>query len=148
MPRTRKDEEIERTLRVYSKSSTYEYVPRTKKAEEYVVARPVKVPRCVACGKTEPEPFECEFCHEYYCEGHLPPEKHECPGRKEEAMSREEEAAIKRAIAARLGDIIGRLPEVYMLIDSANAEELAAILQSLEALESVLTGIADREGEE
>jgi hypothetical protein len=143
----RKDEEIERTLRVYSRSSTVEYVPRSKKEDDYVVARPVKVPKCAVCGKTEPEPFECEFCHEHYCEEHLPPEKHECPGQKEGEMTREEEAAIKRAIAAKLENIIGRLPAVYMLIDSANPEELVAFLRSLETMEGVLTGIAGRDEE-
>jgi hypothetical protein len=143
----RKDEEIERTLRVYSRSSAVEYVPRSKKEDDYVVARPVKVPKCAVCSKTEPEPFECEFCHEYYCEEHLPPEKHECPGQKEEKMTREEEAAIKRAIVAKLENIIGRLPAVYMLIDSASSGELMAIFQSLEAMENVLTSIAEKEDE-
>lgn len=143
----RKDEEIERTLRVYSKSSTFEYIPRSKKEDDYVVARPMKVPKCKACGKTEPEPFECEFCHEYYCEEHLPQEKHECPGIKEEAVPPEDEAAIKRAIVAKMENIIGRLPAVYMLIDSGNAADLKAILQSLETMESVLTDIANREDE-
>lgn len=135
-------------LRIYSKSSTFEYVPRSKKEDDYVVARPVKIPKCAVCGKTEPEPFECEFCHEYYCETHLPSEKHGCPGQKEETMTPEEEAAIKRAIAAKLENIIGRLPAVYMLIDSANPEELVAIFQQLEAMENVLTNIANREDEE
>lgn len=144
----RKDEEIERTLRVYSKSSTFEYIPRSKKEDDYVVARPMKVPKCVVCGKTEPEPFECEFCHEYYCEEHLPAEKHECPGLEEESMSPEDEAAIKRAIAAKMENIIGRLPGVYMLIDCANPEELKAFLESLERMENVLTSIANREDEE
>jgi hypothetical protein len=143
----RKDEETERMLRIYSKSSTFEYVPRSGKEDDYVVARPMKAPKCVVCGKTEPEPFECEFCHEYYCEEHLPPEKHECPGKREEKMSREEEAAIKRAIVARLENIVGRLPAVYMLIDSAGPEELEAFLKSLETMENVLTGIAAREDE-
>lgn len=143
----RKDEEIERTLRAYSRSGTVEYVPRSKKEDDYVVARPVKVPKCVLCGKTEPEPFECEYCHEYYCEEHLPPEKHGCPGQKEGEMTPEEEAAIKRAIAAKLENIIGRLPAVYMLIDSANPEELVAFLKSLETMENVLTSIADRDEE-
>jgi hypothetical protein len=142
----RKDEEIERMLRVYSRSGAVEYVPRSKKEDDYVVARPMKVPKCAACGKTEPEPFECEFCHEYFCEEHLPPEKHECPGLKEK-MTREEEAAIKRAIVAKMENMIGRLPAVYMLIDCANPEELAEFLRSLEAMENVLTGIADRDDE-
>jgi hypothetical protein len=144
----RKDEETERTLRIYSKSSTYEYVPRSKKREDYVVARPVKAPKCVVCGKADPEPFECEFCHELYCEEHLPAEKHDCPGRKGEEMPPEEAAAIKRAIAAKLENIIGRLPAVYMLIDGAGADELVEVLQHLEGLEDVLTKIADREDEE
>jgi len=75
----RKDEEIERTIRAYSKSGTFEYIPRSKKEDDYVVARPMKVPKCVVCGKTEPEPFECELCHEYYCEEHLPPESTSAP---------------------------------------------------------------------
>jgi hypothetical protein len=144
----RRDEEIERTLRAYSKSGTFEYVPRSKKEDDYVVARPVKIPKCVACGKTEPEPFECEFCHEYFCEEHLPPEKHECPGRKEEKMTPDEEAAIKRAIVAKMENIIGRLPAVYMLIDSAGPDELIAFFRSLETMENVLTGIASREDQE
>ncbi len=144
----RKDEEIERTLRVYSRSSAVEYVPRSKKEDDYVVARPVKVPKCAVCGKTEPEPFECEFCHEYYCEEHFPPEKHECPRRKEGEMRPEEEAAIKRAIVAKMENIIGRLPAVYMLIDSARPEELTAFLKHLEGMENVLTDIANREDEE
>ncbi len=135
-------------LRIYSKSSTYEYIPRSKKEDDYVVARPMKAPKCVVCGKTEPEPFECEFCHEYYCEEHLPPEKHECPGIREEKMTREEEAAIKRAIAAKLENIVGRLPAVYMLIDSADQEELVTIFQALEAIENALTKTAGGEGEE
>jgi hypothetical protein len=143
----RKDEEIERTLRVYSRSSTVEYVPRARKEGECVVARPVKVPECAVCGKREPEPFECEFCHEYYCGEHLPPEKHECLGKKEEKMSREEEAAIKRAIVAKMENIIGRLPAVYMLIDSASPEELVAFLGALKTMEDVLTGIASRDEE-
>jgi hypothetical protein len=145
----RKDEETERMLRIYSKSSTFEYVPRTRKEGEYVVARPVKVPECAVCGKTDPEPFECEFCHDYYCEEHLPPEKHECPGKREEKekMSHEEEAAIKRAIVAKMENIIGRLPAVYMLIDSASPEELVAFLKALETMEDVLTGIASRDDE-
>jgi hypothetical protein len=144
----RKDEEIERTLRIYSRSSTFEYVPRSKKEDDYVVARPVKAPGCVVCGKAEPEPFECEFCHESYCEEHLPAEKHECKGKTEETMTPEEESAIKRAIAAKLENIIGRLPAVYMLIDSAEPEELVEILKSLETMENVLTKIANREDEE
>ncbi len=144
----RKDEEIERTIRVYSKSGTFEYIPRSKKEDDYVVARPMKVPKCVACGKMEPEPFECELCHEYYCEEHLPPEKHECPGLKEGSVSPEEEAAMKRAIVAKMENILGRLPAVYMLIDSAKPEELKEFLETLERMENVLTGIADREDEE
>ncbi|BAI62573.1 hypothetical protein MCP_2501 [Methanocella paludicola SANAE] len=144
----RKDEEIERTLRVYSRSSTFEYIPRSKKEDDYVVARPMKAPKCVVCGKTEPEPFECEFCHEYYCEEHLPPEKHECPGLREEPVSPEEEAAMKRAIVARMENIIGKLPVVYLLIDSAKPGELKELLEALEKMEGVLAGIADREGEE
>ncbi len=143
----RKDEETERMLRIYSRSSAVEYVPRSKKEDDYVVARPMKVPKCVACGRTEPEPFECEFCHDYYCEEHLPPDKHECPGHKEGEMSPEEEAAIKRAIVARMENMIGRLPAVYMLIDCAKPDELAAFLKSLETMEEVLTGIASRDEE-
>ncbi len=143
----RKDEEIERTLRIYSRSSTFEYVPRSKREDDYVVARPVRMPKCVICGKTEPEPFECEFCHEYYCEEHLPPEKHDCKG-PQESMAPEEEAAIKRAIAAKFENIIESLPTVYMLIDSANPDELIAILQQLEAMEDVLAKIAARQDEE
>jgi len=143
----RKDEETERMLRVYSKSSTTEYVPRSKKEDDYVVARPLKVPKCVVCGKTEPEPFECEFCHEYYCEEHLPPEKHECTGKREEKMTREEEAAIKRAIVAKMENLIGRLPAVYMLIDCASSDELAEFLKALETMENVLTNIAERDDE-
>ncbi len=143
----RKDEETERMLRIYSRSSAVEYVPRSKKEDDYVVARPMKVPKCVACGRTEPEPFECEFCHDYYCEEHLPPDKHECPGHKEGEMSPEAEAAIKRAIVARMENMIGRLPAVYMLIDRAKPDELAAFLKSLETMEEVLTGIASRDEE-
>ncbi|HTY89940.1 MAG TPA: AN1-type zinc finger domain-containing protein [Methanocella sp.] len=144
----RKDEEIERTLRVYSKSSTFEYIPRSKKEDDYVVARPMKAPKCVTCGKTEPEPFECEFCHEYYCEDHLPAEKHECPGLKEGEMSPEDEAAIKRAIVAKMENIVGRLPAVYMLIDSAKPDELRAFLEALETMENLLTDIVNREEEQ
>ena len=144
----RKDEEVERTIRAYSKSGTFEYIPRSKKEDDYVVARPMKVPKCVVCGKTEPEPFECEFCHAYYCEEHLPPEKHECPGLKEEGISREEEAALKRAIVAKMENIVGRLPGVYMLIDVAKPDELRVFLESLETMETVLNDIANREDEE
>jgi hypothetical protein len=143
----RKDEEIERTLRVYSKSSTFEYIPRSRKEDDYVVAKPMKLPECAVCGRREPEPFECEFCHEYFCEEHLPAEKHECRRARKEEMMPEDEAAIKRAIAQKLENIIGRLPAVYMLIDSANGEELAVILGSLETLENELTAIAEREDE-
>lgn len=143
----RKDEEIERMLRVYSRSGAVEYVPRSKKEDDYVVARPMKAPKCAVCGKTEPEPFECEFCHEYYCEEHLPPEKHECPGKKEETITREEEAAMKRAIVAKMENLIGRLPAVYMLIDCADPEELKEFLRALETMEDVLTGIARRDEE-
>lgn len=144
----RKDEENEMTLKAYSIAGTVEYVARSKKEDDYVVARPVKVPKCAVCGKTEPEPFECEFCGEYYCEEHLPEEKHECKGKKEETAGPEEEAAIKRAIAAKLENLIGKLPAVYMLIDSAGPEELAAFLEHLEGLEDVLTHVAEREDEE
>jgi hypothetical protein len=149
-----RDEETERALRIYSKSGTSEYVPRSKGEDDYVVARPLKVPKCAACGKTEPEPFECEFCHEYYCEEHLPPEKHDCPGyrergrEREESATREEDAAMKRAIVAKMENIIGRLPARYMLIDTASHEELEEFLRALEAMEDVLTGIASREGME
>ncbi len=145
----RKDEEIERTIRAYSKSGTFEYIPRSKKEDDYVVARPMKAPKCVACGKTEPEPFECEFCHEYYCEEHLPPEKHGCPGLREEpeGIPPEEEAAMKRAIVAKMENILGKLPAVYMLIDTARPEELREFLEALEKMENVLTGIAGREDE-
>ena len=144
----RKDEETERTLKAYSISGTVEYIPRSKKEDDYVVARPMKVPKCVVCGKTEPEPFECEFCHQYYCEEHLSPEKHECKGQREGEMTPEEEAAIKRAIVARMENIIGRLPAVYMLVDIADPDELTAFLKHLEGLENVLTEIANREDEE
>jgi hypothetical protein len=148
----RKEEEIERTIRAYSKSGTFEYIPRSKKEDDYVVARPMKAPKCAVCGKTEPEPFECEFCHEYYCEEHLPPEKHECPGLREEAepeaVSPEEEAAMKRAIVAKMENILGRLPAVYMLIDTARPEELKEFLEALDTMEGVLKGIAGREDEE
>jgi hypothetical protein len=144
----RKDEEIERTLRVYSKSSTFEYIPRSKKEDDYVVARPMKVPKCRICDKEQPEPFECEFCHEYYCEEHLPPEKHECPGQKEgDETSAEEAASMKRAIVAKMENIIGRLPAVYMLIDSADPDELKAFLEALDTMENVLNDVADREGQ-
>jgi len=144
----RKDEEIERTLRAYSRSGTVEYVPRSKKEDDYVVARPLRVPKCAVCGRTEPEPFECEFCHGYFCEEHLPPEKHECAGKREEGMSPEEEAAIKRAIVAKMENLIGRLPAAYMLIDSAGPDELVEFLKALETMENVLTAIAGREDEE
>jgi AN1-like Zinc finger len=143
----RKDEEIERTLRAYSKAGTFDYVPRSKKEDDYVVARPMKPPECVVCGKAEPEPFECEFCHEFFCEEHLPPDKHECRGAEEEKMTPDEKAAVKRAIAAKMENLIGRLPAVYMLIDVGNGEDLAAILRSLETIENVLTDIAHREDE-
>jgi|GEM_PF-5602635 len=143
----RKDEEIERTLKAYSIAGTVEYTSRSRKEDDYVVARPVKVPKCAVCGKIYPEPFECEFCGEYYCEEHLPQEKHECKGRKEEAMDPEEEAAIKRAIVTKLENIIGQLPAVYMLIDSADPKELKTFLEHLEGLEDVLTHVADREEE-
>jgi hypothetical protein len=143
----RKDEEIERTLRVYSKSSTFEYIPRSRKEDDYVVAKPMKLPECAVCGRKEPEPFECEFCHEYFCEDHLPAEKHECGAKLEEKGTPEEEAAIKRAIVAKLENIIGRLPAVYMLIDSAGFEELKAFLQALEVMEDTLTKVAEREEE-
>ncbi len=143
----RRDEEIERTIRIYSRSSTFEYVPRSKRDDDYVVARPVRVPKCAICGKTEPEPFECEFCHEYYCEEHLPPERHDCPGQKE-GMAPEDEAAVKRAIAAKLQNIMEQLPAVYILIDSAGSDELIAILQHIEAMEGVLAEIAARQDED
>jgi hypothetical protein len=148
----RKDEETERTLKAYSIAGTVEYQGRSRKEDDYVVARPVKAPKCAVCGKAEPEPFECEFCHEYFCEEHLPPEKHECKGLAEEkdegAMSSEEEAATKRAIVAKMENIIGRLPGVYMLIDVAKPDELRVFLESLETMENVLTDIANRGDEE
>lgn len=143
----RKDEEIERTLRAYSKAGTFEYVPRSKKEDDFVVARPMKAPKCAACGRKEPEPFECEFCHEYYCEEHLPPEKHDCPGPVEEKMTPEEKAAMKRVIVMKMENIVGRLPAVYMLVDSANSEELASIREALDTIEDALTDIAHREDE-
>jgi hypothetical protein len=144
----RKDEETERTLKAYSIAGTVEYQGRSRKEDDYVVARPVKVPKCAVCGKTEPEPFECEHCHEYYCEEHLPPEKHDCKGQKEGSMGPEEEAAIKRAIVAKMENIVGRLPAAYMLIDVAKPDELRVFLESLETMENVLTDIANREDEE
>jgi hypothetical protein len=143
----RKDEETERTLKAYSIAGTMEYQARSKKEDDYVVARPVKAPKCAVCGKTEPEPFECEFCHEYFCEEHLPPDEHECKGQNKEGMTPEEEAALKRSIVSKMEDIIGRLPEVYMLIDVADPDELRVFLESLETMETVLTDIANREDE-
>jgi hypothetical protein len=143
----RKDEETERTLKAYSIAGTMEYQGRSKKEDDYVVARPVKAPKCAVCAKTEPEPFECEFCHEYFCEEHLPPDKHECKGQNEVGMTPEEGAAIKRSIVSKMEDIIGRLPEVYMLIDVADPDELRVFLESLETMETVLTEIANREDE-
>ena len=143
----RKDEETERTLKAYSIAGTMEYQGRSKKEDDYVVARPVKVPKCAVCGKTEPEPFECEFCHEYFCEEHLPADKHECKGQKEGSMTPEEEAALKRSIVSKMEDIISRLPGVYMLIDVANPDELRVFLESLETMETVLADIANREDE-
>ena len=143
----RKDEENERAIRAYSKAGTYDYVPRSKKEDDYVVARPMKVPKCVVCGKTEPEPFECEFCHEYYCEEHLPQEKHDCKGEsKEETASWEEAASMKRAIVAKMENMIGRLPAVYMLIDTAEPDELKGFLECLQEMEGILNDIADRDG--
>lgn len=141
----RKDEENERTIRAYSKAGTFEYVPRSKSEDDYVVARPMKAPRCAACGSPEPGLHECEFCHEYYCEAHLPQEKHGCPGPAGEAPAAGDLAAMKRAIAAKMEDLVARLPAVYLLIDSAGPEELKAFLESLEKMGDVLTRIAGRE---
>ena len=148
----RRDEENERAIRAYSKPGTFDYVARSRKEEDFVVARPMKAPKCKVCGKAEPEPFECEFCHEYFCEEHLPAEKHECPGFKEESQgegtSPEEEAAMKRAIVEKMENMIRRLPGVYMLIDVAKPDELRVFLESLETMETVLDDIANREDEE
>jgi len=54
---------------------------------------------------------------------------------------------MKRAIVAKMENILGRLPAVYMLIDTAKPEELKEFLESLEKMENVLTGIARREDE-
>jgi hypothetical protein len=142
----RKDEEIERTLRVYSKSSTFEYIPRSKKEDDYVVAKPMKLPECVVCGKKEPEPFECEFCGGLFCDEHLLPDEHQCKGYKgEEDVPIEEVRLMKQAIAMRLESIIRQAPQAYMLVDMAKPGELRALLGQLEEMEKTFLAIAERE---
>lgn len=137
------DEENERILRIYSKSSIVEYTPREMKREDMVTAKPVELPKCAVCGKSEPEPFECEHCGKYYCDEHLAPEKHKCSYEKEEREKREqEELELKMALMARFEEMIAHRPDIYMIIDRASAKELKALMKCLDELNETLADIS------
>lgn len=134
------DKKNEEIVRIYSHSGTFEYVPRARPEDENVTAKPVELPKCAICGKTEPEPFECEHCGKYYCDEHLAPEKHKCTYEVDERQKREQEAlGLKMLLMARLENISERRPDIYMLIDQASVKDLKEMIKHVEALENILS---------
>jgi|WetSurMetagenome_2_1015567.scaffolds.fasta_scaffold444426_1 hypothetical protein len=143
------DKRNEEIIKAYSHIGTFEYIPRARPEDENVTAKPVEMPKCVICGKMEPEPFECEHCGQYYCDDHLAPEKHDCTYAKEKEEQREqEELALKMALMSKIEGLSAHRPDIYMLIDHASSEELKDMIGHLDALEQALAKVSGSNVEE
>lgn len=130
---------------IYKVPGTMEFIPRSRKEEDIVFAKPIHEDReCVICGASD-STKECKYCGLRFCKGHLSPEKHKCialpPGK---AAKPEEHEALKASVMNKLEWVDKSYLEIFELLNRATDKELAELAKSFSDIEDVLASIDKR----